>query len=61
MDEWEFEDLSEYIPLGAACANGNVCPNASVQDCNQTGGEYTGHSAKWTTQVQVTMGGDVKG
>lgn len=44
---------------GAACQIGYVCPNASGQDCNQTAG-YSGQSAKWTTQVQVTMGGGPK-
>lgn len=46
-------------PMGAACANGNVCPNASASDCNQTA-NYYGQPAKWTTVIQVTMGGSPK-
>lgn len=46
-------------PYGAACGNGNVCPDASSTECNQTP-NYYGQAAKWTTVVQVTMGGSVK-
>lgn len=46
-------------PMGAACGNGDVCPNASVSECNQTA-DYKGESAKWTTRVQLNMGGTPK-
>lgn len=46
-------------PMGSACNNGNVCPDALVSECNQTPG-YNGQSAKWTTKVQITMGGSPK-
>ena len=60
--DWIFDLMSDFaVPFGASCGNGDVCPIATNSDCNQTGGEYTHNSAKWTTHVQVTMGGSVKG
>ena len=47
---------NQITPLGAWCNNGNICPDATVSECRQTPG-YQGQSAKWTTKVQITMGG----
>lgn len=46
-------------PMGAACGDNKVCPNASASECNQTA-DFKGESAKWTTVVQLTMGGTPK-
>lgn len=45
--------------MGAACGENKVCPNASASECNQTA-DFKGESAKWTTVVQLTMGGTPK-
>lgn len=46
-------------PHGSACGSGHVCPDATTSECNQTP-NYHGQAAKWTTTVQITMGGNVK-